>query len=188
MTGVRICVYTSQYVVCRPCPEPCPWCVWGPRVSKPGLAIQERWLSYIICVLQVMMQVSTVHSETPTLLLAYIMEMPAYEYLPHLHRLVEIHTEIPLCTYTKTHRPPLHKRCCSLTKYLTQRYVRAEEKNLQLCRKPFSKSPFRSPKCVWAHSHRGRNAPAYAWILNYRPKLFSNALQGPINCPLFMFV
>lgn len=135
-------------------------------MSKPGLAMQERLLSYIILVLQVMMQVSTMHSETPTLktrdLLAYIMEMPAYEYMPHLHRLVEIHTEIRLYTHTKTHRPLLHKRRCSLTKYLTQRYVRAEEKNLQLCRKLSSKSPFSSPKCVWAHSHRGINAPTYA--------------------------
>lgn len=49
---------------------------------QPGLAMQERSEYYIICVLlQVMIQVITMHSETPALktrdLLAYIIEMPA---------------------------------------------------------------------------------------------------------------
>lgn len=52
------------------------------------------------------MQVIAMHSQTPTLktrdLLAYIIEMPAYGYTPHLNRLMEIHTEILLCTHTHT--------------------------------------------------------------------------------------
>lgn len=74
--------------------------------------MQERSLcsaapSYIICILlQVMMQVIAMHSQTPTLktrdLLAYLIEMPAYEYTPHLYRLMEIHREILLCTHTHT--------------------------------------------------------------------------------------
>lgn len=74
--------------------------------------------------------------------------MPAYENTLYLYRLVEIHTEILWCVYTHTNtrtdtqRLSLHKRCCSLTKKLTQQYVREEEKkkNLQLCRKLFCKS------------------------------------------------
>lgn len=53
------------------------------------------------------MQVIAMHSQTPTLktrdLLPYIMKMPAYEHTLHLYRLMEIHTEILLCTHTHTH-------------------------------------------------------------------------------------
>lgn len=81
--------------------------------TNSSLGTRERSLriaapSYIICILlQVVMQVIAMHSQTPTLKtrdpLAYIIEMPAYENTLYLYRLVEIHTEILWCVYTHKH-------------------------------------------------------------------------------------
>lgn len=124
---------------CHRVPPPRPMCAQAPASERRKRSLRSAAPSYIICILlQVVMQVIALHSQTPTLKtrdpLAYIIETPAYENTLYLYRLVEIHTEILWCVYTHTNtradtqRLSLHKRCCSLAKKLTQQYVREEEK------------------------------------------------------------